>query len=237
MRKAQGESYKQAFLPQQAKSKKLLASVLQAARRSMAGQTPRGPDTKKRKQREEAPYPTNAEVPDHPHKNSKLQVTKFAASPAQWGMTATIQKVFQAQGEDPTYWVIAETASGKAATFRCPASWCTLESSWPAHPTAPAPLRLDGRDKATREWLEATRRKVMGSSQPGSVQPGRNGEYAEIVQLTVLLDEIVERVPVAEWCRFFGPEQVQAWNQPELDAINQDTLREAFQAPHQVGNN
>ena len=77
----------------------------------------------------------------------------------------------------------------------------------------------------------------MGSNQPGSVQPGRNGEYAEIVQLTVLLDEIVERVPVAEWCRFFGPEQVQAWNQPELDAINRDTLREAFQAPHQVGNN
>ena len=77
----------------------------------------------------------------------------------------------------------------------------------------------------------------MGSNQPGSVQPGRTGEYAEIVQLTVLLDEIVERVPVAEWCRFLGPGQVQAWNQPELDAINQDTLREAFQAPHQVGNN
>ena len=63
---------------------------------------------------------------------------------------------------------------------------------------------------------------------------GRHGQYAEILQLSCLLEEIVARVPVPPTCVYFGPLHCKAWIQPELLVQDHVVLREAFQEPKTV---
>ena len=63
---------------------------------------------------------------------------------------------------------------------------------------------------------------------------GRPQEYAEITQLSCLLEEIVARVPVPPTCVYFGPLDCQTWILPELKVDDQVALREAFQEPTTV---
>merc|ERR1712039_683469 len=98
-----------------------------------------------------------------------------------------------------------ENVKGAVRCITAQASWCTLQAHLPAHPQAPAPHHLDGRAKATKEFFQDARAKMLGNQHPSSVQVGRRGEYAEILQLSCLLEEIVARVPVGPTCVFFGP--------------------------------
>ena len=164
-----GEGVRQA----KRKGQKLLASCLQQARTSRERQRPRGPGQTQRSNSWVTAAPAAPEVPEHPHKGAEVLLTSFEAGPAEWGSRGMIQKVHQAEGQEPRYWLMLDSAKGAVRCIHVPASWCTLVADLPARPKAPAPHTLDGRAKATKEFLQKTRAKMLGNDHPSSVEVGR----------------------------------------------------------------
>ena len=162
---------------------------------------------------------------------SQVLLTSLAAGPEAWGCSGMIKKVCQAEGQEPQYWLMLDGAKGSVQCLHAPASWCTLAAELPAHPTAPAPLTMDLRLRGTKAFLQTARARVLGSNHPSSIELCKPNQYAEINELTCLLEEVVARVPAPPTCSFFGPFQCRAWDQPELDAEATSLLRDAFEQP------
>ena len=154
-------------------------------------------------------------------------MTSLAAQPAQFALRGSVQKVYQEEDNQLSYWVIADTSNNKFTTFRIPAACCTPVDQLPSKPTPAAPWRMDGRAKATQTILEGFRSQMWGNDQPQNIQPPISGELTEVRCLEVLTKEIVQRIPVGNSV-CFGPEQSQAFIHPALDKDSADLLREAF---------
>ena len=154
-------------------------------------------------------------------------MTSLAAQPAQFALRGEVQKVYQEENNQLSYWVIADTTNNKFTTFRIPAACCTPVCQLPSKPTPAAPLRMDGRAKATQTILEGFRSQMWGNDQPQNIQPPTSGALTEVRCLELLVKDIVQRIPVGNSV-CFGPEQSQAFIHPALDKDSADLLREAF---------
>ena len=80
-------------------------------------------------------------------------MTSLAAQPAQFALRGSVQKVYQENNNQLSYWVIADTSNAKVTTFRIPADCCTPVDQLPSKPTPAAPMRMDGRAKETQVIL------------------------------------------------------------------------------------
>ena len=173
------------------KGQTLLASCLDQAKKSLqrsreVARPPRGPDRNTRARAATAApraAPTAApEVPDHPHKNAQVLVTSLEIGPAEFGSRGVIQKVYQAEGQEPTYWLMIENDKGQVRCIHAPASLCTHQADLPTNPTAPAPHNLDGRAKATKEFFQHTRAEMLGNQHPSCVEVPRPRNSPDSIQ-------------------------------------------------------
>ena len=215
------------------KGQTLLASCLDQAKKSLQRSRARGPDRNPRA-RPAGPERPAPEVPDHPHKNAQVLVTSLEMGPAEYGTRGVVQKVHQAEGQEPTYWLMVENDKGQVRCIHAPASLCTHQADLPANPTAPAPFQLDNRAKTTKDFFQHLRQQMLGNQVPSSLALPSSGRDAEIGQLSCLLEEITTRVDVPDTVAYFGPLACRIWNQAELTPEDEKALGDAFQPPKTV---